>query len=928
MAQIDFDAAFSALTGNPPFPWQRELYKQFMSSDPAQNIPAACSIPTGLGKTRVIVIWVIALANGGSFVPRRLVYAVNRRTVVDQSTRDVEEVKKRLKNPDGYPHHASTLRALAERLTRLAGVLDPEVGPLAVSTLRGKLAETREWWENPARPAVVVGTIDLIGSRLLFQGYRAGFKYRPLYGGFLGQDALLVHDEAHLEPAFQRLIEAITCEQHRESATGIAHRRLRVMAMTATPRTDGAKPFELTDSEKNGDIPAVRDRLFAEKGLKTHTVARDEVIDMISTLALQHKDTGQPILVFARTVQAVAEVRDLLTSKRAGGVESDQVRILTGTIRGYERDGLATDPVFVRFLPTQAEGEEPRMVQPGTVYLICTSAGEVGVDLSAAHLVCDLTPLDSLAQRFGRVNRRGTGPAAEIDIVYEADADPKKKDDRFEKARWATREVLENRELLPACAWDAERQDASPAALGGMMSKLSEEQRIAAFSPMPTILPTSDILFDAWALTTIGKPLVDTPLPGRPPVAEYLHGVEDKEQPDTQFAWRDEVDHTALIPALPSEDRRESLASLERYLDAYPLKPHELLTERTFQVVRHLKDFAKRAGTHPAWIVDVRGGIRVSTIVELSELDVADLIDRTIVLPPGAGGLTREGLLNPREQFDEQMRYDVADDFAGQTTRPRVRFIAATAADEVTWSMPLGSGPAFDDRPNSRGYISRMTRLPPVVLEEGEEGSGRRLIAFVASRQPDDDESQSRYGRGRVTLQTHLGDVELAATAIADALRLPRDLREPLIVAARFHDLGKGRKVWQQSIGNRDLKLVLAKSGKSGPLLFQHDYRHEFGSLIDITKEAAFAALTDEKQDLVLHLIATHHGRGRPHFPAGEVFDRERGDDAVARAAGEVPRRFARLQRKYGRWGLAWLESLLRAADAEASANPSEVLHD
>ena len=40
--------------------------------------------------------------------------------------------------------------------------------------------------------------------------------------------------------------------------------------------------------------------------------------------------------------------------------------------------------------------------------------------------------------------------------------------------------------------------------------------------------------------------------------------------------------------------------------------------------------------------------------------------------------------------------------------------------------------------------------------------------------------------------------------------------------------------------------------------------------------------------------------------------------------AAEVPRRFARLQRKYGRWGLAYLESLLRAADWAASAEPSE----
>src|SRR5205085_9899004 len=130
---------------------------------------------------------------------------------------------------------------------------------------------------------------------------------------------------------------------------------------------------------------------------------------------------------------------------------------------------------------------------------------------------------------------------------------------------------------------------------------------------------------------------------------------------------------------------------------------------------------------------------------------------------PDVGGLTNQGLLDSRVKFDEQICYDVADVFAGQTTRPRVRFVAATADDDVTWSMPLGSGPAFDDRPKSRGYIRGMIRLPPVLLGEGEEGSGRQLVAFVASRQPDDDESQSRYGSDPVTLQTHLGDVERVA---------------------------------------------------------------------------------------------------------------------------------------------------------------------
>jgi CRISPR-associated endonuclease/helicase Cas3 len=76
-------------------------------------------------------------------------------------------------------------------------------------------------------------------------------------------------------------------------------------------------------------------------------------------------------------------------------------------------------------------------------------------------------------------------------------------------------------------------------------------------------------------------------------------------------------------------------------------------------------------------------------------------------------------------------------------------------------------------------------------------------------------------------------------------------------------------------------------------------------------------------KELVLHLVAAHHGRGRPHFPADEAFDPQATFAENFRLAAEVPQRFARLQRRYGRWGLAYLESLLRAADWDASANPS-----
>jgi CRISPR-associated endonuclease/helicase Cas3 len=59
-----------------------------------------------------------------------------------------------------------------------------------------------------------------------------------------------------------------------------------------------------------------------------------------------------------------------------------------------------------------------------------------------------------------------------------------------------------------------------------------------------------------------------------------------------------------------------------------------------------------------------------------------------------------------------------------------------------------------------------------------------------------------------------------------------------------------------------------------------------------------------------------------------EAFDPEPKGKNVSMITAEVPQRFARLQRKYGRWGLAYLESLLRAADYAASAKPSAVVGD
>ncbi len=199
---IDFDQKFEALKGNAPFPWQRRLFDRFLAGE----FPA-CTLPTGLGKTSVVAVWLLALATRPRQVPRRFVYVMNRRTVVDQTTNEAEKFRRRLLNPAEVK--TSPLQAARHQFIEALQQLyqsDPNTedpGPLATSTLRGEFADNQQWSADPGRSAIIVGTVDMIGSRLLFHGYVVGFKGRLLHVGFLGQDALLVHDEAHLKPAFQ-----------------------------------------------------------------------------------------------------------------------------------------------------------------------------------------------------------------------------------------------------------------------------------------------------------------------------------------------------------------------------------------------------------------------------------------------------------------------------------------------------------------------------------------------------------------------------------------------------------------------------------------------------------------------------------------------------------------------------------------------------
>jgi hypothetical protein len=277
------------------------------------------------------------------------------------------------------------------------------------------------------------------------------------------------------------------------------------------------------------------------------------------------------------------------------------------------------------------------------------------------------------------------------------------------------------------------------------------------------------------------------------------------------------------------------------------------------------------------------------------------IVHADLILPAAFGGIeTGEGLLNrlaPRQINAES-----------EASAPRSFVSAPDVADNMNDRCRLLlflDDDGDDTTPiDDAGFVRFEIDLPSY----GE--SRRQLVSLVTKRERPD------FGAERQTLAHHVGLVEKHLRNIAGRLPLSDTQRAATELAAAWHDKGKDREIWQRAVGRKPNEEPLGKSGGSMRRV-AGDYRHEFGSLREFVDEHE-GEIDIDVFDLAMHLIASHHGRGRPHFSRG-------GFDPEARArspqiATEVTRRFGRLQRKYGHWQLASLENLLRCADAMASA--------
>ena len=915
-----FKSEFARLTGYPPFRWQTCLFEEWLVRG---CIPSALDIPTGLGKTSVMVLWYLAL-KAGAAVPRRLVYVVDRRAVVDQATTVAEKIRK--KSQDSTD---STLR---------------------VSTLRGQYVDNREWLADPAAPAIVVGTVDMIGSRLLFSGYGVSRKMQPYHAGLLGADTLVVLDEAHLVPPFEKLLETMAngaeafgpkTQQDREIVPPF-----KLLSLSATGRDDGTdrqKGFHLLPEHRKDE--AVRKRLEACKRLTIQVL--DDAPNLVPKLVERAWSLGNEpparVLVYCDRREDAVKVKgeiDKKLKKEKREPVSEHSELLVGGRRVFEREKLA-DWLKTRGFFGEANGP----LQQST-FLIATSAGEVGVDLDADHMVCDLVEWERMVQRLGRVNRHGRGEA-QVEVVaaprknrpnagvkIEAWAKEwKERLTRLRKPLDALRPVgvkdvepgsqlhlsfaagdaspAEEAKEKPLQISDCEQpRDASPGAILALRERAAQDQDLqdaitAATTPAPLRPALTRALVDAWSLTSLEEHT------GRPDdIQPWLRGWEEDQQPQTTVIWRK---YLPVRKKASGATRKE----IEAFFEAAPPHVSEMLETETDKVVNWLvKRTEKVVENHRqdaaviAYILspsrDLRDTLDGYSLIQgdpktqkqARERLKKSLIGGTLIVDACLGGLSEDGMLDEKADHLPRVIDDDWEWLPPQDGRPAIRFRVCSVTGE--------------ESPEPNGDWRERYRF---ATEQSDEGEGHRFL--VVEKWQHDGETEDDRSVGRLQeLAEHHAWTECKARALADAIGLQSEYAKVLATAARLHDEGKRHPRWQRAAKVPSDGKIYAKTDKRMNTKLLDGYRHEFGSLPYAEKDAGFRALPAHLQELVLHLIASHHGWARP------VISTSGGDQPPSvseTCALDIALRFARLQRRWGPWGLAWWEALLRAADQQAS---------
>lgn len=954
-----FEAVFEAVHGYRPYLWQARLAREVdeIGAWP-ETWPAALAAPTGAGKTAVIdiALWHLAKEAAASSrrAPLRIVFAVNRRVIVDQAFERAKTIAERLREARDGP--------LLRMRDALAFLSEDPLQPLHVEQLRGGLPREDEWARTPCQPTVLCTTIDQLGSRLLFRGFGVSDCMAPIHAGLLGNDALILLDEAHLSDAFSETLAGVA-RWRNEAEQPLAFPFI-TCRLTATPRNSD-QAFRLREAERAEDGIAKRLRACKRAELVNHSSdeVASEFMRQAERLASSITNRQPVVAIIVNRVKLAREIYDCLCASHDGELPKHHAILLTGRVRPVERDALIAE--YGDRLQAKSTGDNP-------LFVVATQCIEAGADFDFDAVVTQIAPLDALVQRFGRLARSGNRveqvSAPAVILAPKADVAAKTDDPVYGGAMKAAWDWLQTRKTSEDVGRKkSEWIDFGPDAIATLID-VDTEAAAAAMSPRAPAAFLREVDADFFSITS---PRPDP----EPDLRFFLHGRVDVES-DVSIVWRADLEKADLKPEDGAEPRASAI------VEAMRPAPGEALSIPVWHAKRWLEksaheaaDIADQPGTAPS-DENTQGAVRHFLRLRGGQSDVLDQAQEirpgdTIVVPASYGGCDRFGWYPESKKPVD----DIADLAAKpyRTKRLRVRLhdslwkqydLQATlpwpdARDLISERSASGStaekiGKALSDGGEQilkNVYLSALLDMasrtqtvrpatPYRPNTEEDETSGCVLIAGVDTVSTGEGDVSSHTVPEE--LHVHAGKVRDKAAAYARRLGLPTRVAASVTLAAMLHDDGKADDRFQAYLhafveDPQWRGKVLAKTGVRSPDhmgarkaagLPDAGWRHEVVSVKMAIERLADAGDTIDHA-LVLWLVGTHHGHGRPFFrhvdpwdeiPAGpHRLDFEWDGPGREEKGLDWSGLFALLKRRYGIWGLAFLEAIVRLADHRAS---------
>jgi CRISPR-associated endonuclease/helicase Cas3 len=979
------------VTRRTPYPWQEALAVRLAAGDP----PRAIVVPTGGGKTVTIEALLWALAAQADRAPHertvgvRTVWAIDRRILVDEVHARATHLAQRLGAALRDP--GDDLHEVALRLQSLAG---EHAEPLRVTRWRGGIAR-ESGAHHPFQPEVITSTVAQIGSRLLFRGYGVGERSLALEAGLAAVDTTICLDEAHLAEPFRQTVDAIRAIRGRET-TGLPG--MRAITLTATPVAGlaDADVHSIGDADRAALGKRLTGEKLARLLEPASERPADQIAALLDAVE-KHLDAGaSTIACVVNTVRTAIEVEAAISRRRPDAVRAlligpqrpaDREQLLEQH-RGRLFDRTPADTPLVCVATQTFEvgldaDVDALVTQSASATSIVQRLGRLnraGVGRGLATIVRDTqSPLyaedEPRAWQWLRSLARSDG-TIDVSVAALLDDHTRPAPARSPAAPDLTREVVE---LLvqtaprPARIADpdvevflrgAEEQASTDVGLcwrcdlriddDSPSGRSYRQALLRLVPPRPEEIVTVSIAKAHALLRALRAPrtqlaaLVKAGLDapdveggdgGAVPIDVMTSGREDPGAPARLVVLRGREQFEVSLDG--SGDPKQDL----RLRDVRPGDVLVLAASAGGYANGALAPASRSA------VEDVAADLRAAAGATVSPTALR-LSDEVL----GAAGLDSRRILRLAQRCDAAHGGAGVDELCGLLGPPgeRIRAQGALELRRLTDDAERHLGDLDDDADGLALFDD--------LDEEGGAGDEQPLFegevradrsAFVLLGRPTITREELRpSGERPPTLDDHATAVAERATGFVARSGLPERVAAAIVLAARAHDHGKGDPRFQtffrggvpafldapiakSVFGTADVQASRAARAAAG---LPGGLRHEIASVAALAEAVANGDVADMPDDvdveLALHLVATHHGLGRPvpRVPspsasgprqfavrAAGISATARGDAVEGWEAGAWLRRFLAVVDRYGPWGSAYLEALLMLSDRTVS---------